>query len=380
MSLTRRTTLGLLGAASFNQLTAPVFAQGVEDRKFIFILLRGGMDGLSALTPDDVDELSYMRPKLSQHMGERINLSNGFRLHPTLTHLKTFYDAGDVTFIHACSTPYRQRSHFEAQDMLELLSQDTFREGWLNRTLSVIGGQGLAVARSVPLAMLGPHSVANWSPSLFDSAPDNLLDRLADLYAGDSLFSTSLKTARQNKISGLPINRRMNKRFTFESTIALKALGERMSIDGGPGIGMVALDGWDTHANQANLLNRKFNNLNEGLHALKQELANHWDNTCIVIASEFGRTAAMNGTRGTDHGTGGLMMLLGGVVKGGNVKGDWPGIRQKELYKGRDLAPANDVTAILKGVLRDHLGIDRHSLDTKIFPNSSRGFDGLIKS
>jgi len=272
------------------------------------------------LKPNEVDQLSYKRPELSQRIGERINLNNGFRLHPALTHLKTFYDAGDVTFIHACSTSYRQRSQ------------------------------------------------------------ENLLDRLTELYAGDPQFSTSLKTARQNKISGLPINRRMNKRFTFESTIALKALGERMTMDGGPGVGMVALDGWDTHANQANLLNRKFKNLNEGLHALKQELSDHWKNTCIVIASEFGRTAAMNGTRGTDHGTGGLLILLGGAVKGGNIKGDWPGIRPKDLYKGRDLAPANDVTAVLKGVLRDHMGIDRTTLNNSIFPNSNRPFDGLIES
>ena len=380
MNFTRRTTLGLLGAASFSQMTIPLFAQGLEDRKFIFILLRGGMDGLSALTPDDVDKLSYMRPKLSQRMGERINLSNGFRLHPALTHLKTFYDAGDVTFIHACSTPYRARSHFEAQDMLELLSRDTLREGWLNRTLSVIDGQGLAIARGVPLAMQGPQSVANWSPPLFDSAPEELLDRLNILYANDPQFSEPLMVARQNKISGLPINRRLNRRFTFESTITLQALGQRMTLNGGPGIGMVAIDGWDTHANQTATLNRKFKNLNEGLFALKQELVEHWQNTCIVIASEFGRTAAMNGTRGTDHGTGGLMILLGGAVKGGNVKGDWPGIKKKNLYQGRDLAPANDVTAVLKGVLRDHLGIDRITLDNSIFPNSSRAFDNLIQS
>ena len=122
---------------------------------------------------------------------------------------------------------------------------------------------------------------------------------------------------------------------------------------------MVALDGWDTHVNQMNLLKRKFRELDVGLKDLKDSLGPHWQNTCIVIASEFGRTAAMNGTSGTDHGTGGLMMLLGGAVKGGNVKGDWPGIKKKNLYEGRDLAPANDVTAVLKGVLRDHLGIDR---------------------
>ena len=379
LSYTRRTTLGLLGATSLSHLGMPAFAKGIENRKFIFVLLRGGMDGLSALVPDD-DYMSSLRLKLLPTLEERLNLANGFQLHPSFENVKAFYDAGDVSFIHACSTQHRERSHFDAQDLLEVLSPNTTKEGWLNRVLEVVGDDALAISRGVPLAMRGKQKVSNWSPPIFDSAPEDLLNRLASLYDKDPEFNEALKNARKTKMSTISINRRMNRRFTFEYPIPLKALGQRMSLDGGPGVGMVALDGWDTHVNQMNLLKRKFRELDVGLKDLKDSLGPHWQNTCIVIASEFGRTAAMNGTRGTDHGTGGLMMLLGGAVKGGNVKGDWPGIKKKNLYEGRDLTPANDVTAVLKGVLRDHLGIDRATLDNSIFPNSSRAFDNLIQS
>ena len=153
-----------------------------------------------------------------------------------------------------------------------------------------------------------------------------------------------------------------------------------MSKDDGPGIGMTALNGWDTHVNQINEHNVKFEKLDNGFRALKEQLGNKWEQTCVVVCSEFGRTVAVNGTRGTDHGTGGLIMLLGGAIAGGEISGDWPGLKRTDLYHGRDLAPVNDVTAVLKGVLRDHLGIDRSTLDRSIFPGSARAFDGLIKS
>jgi len=380
LTYSRRTTLSLLGAVPFSHLVVPAFAEGIENKKFIFVLLRGGMDGLSALAPDDRKLMSSHRHTLIRSSETRLNLSNGFQLHSSFKNLKTIYDEGDASFIHACATPHRARSHFDAQDMLELLGHANIREGWLNRVLSAIDAQGLAIARGVPLAMQGEYKVSNWSPPLFDSVSEDLLERLGGLYDNDPEFSEPLKIARQNKVSDITINPRMNRRFTYEYSIALKSLGQRMSIDSGPGIGMVAFDGWDTHANQAGALNQKFKKLDDGILALKQELGSHWANTCIVICSEFGRTVAVNGTRGTDHGTGGLMMLLGGAVDGGKMKGDWPGIKTKDLYQGRDLAPANDVTAVLKGVLRDHLGIDRRTLDQSIFPNSARAFDGLIQS
>lgn len=172
--------------------------------------------------------------------------------------------------------------------------------------------------------------------------------------------------------------KRDSRRFSREYTIALSAIGKLMSADAGLGIGMVALDSWDTHANQKNELTRKFTALDEGLAALKISLGKEWKKTCIVVCSEFGRTVAANGSKGTDHGTGGLTMVLGGAVKGGTVQGDWPGVKPSALYEERDLFPANDISAILKGVMRDHLGLDRKKLDTHIFPNSARAFNGLI--
>jgi len=177
----------------------------------------------------------------------------------------------------------------------------------------------------------------------------------------------------------MDLSKRDARRFTKEYTIALSTIGRLMSEDGGPGIGMVALDGWDTHHNQTNDLTRKFLALDDALTALRTSLGSSWDKSCVVVCSEFGRTAAANGTKGTDHGTGGLTMLLGGAIKGGKLYGDWPGVKETALYEGRDLNPANDVAAVLKGVMRDHLGITRNALDTSIFPNSGRAFDGLIE-
>ena len=378
LPISRRTALGFMGAMSVGSLYTGSHANALKDKKFIFILLRGAMDGLSALVPDDT-KIRIMRRSLLLSTKEHHNLQNGFLLHPSFSNLKTLYEAGDATFIHAASTPYRNRSHFDGQDYLEVLGANNLSDGWMNRVLSSHGGKGLAIARAIPISMVGTAPVSNWSPPLFDAVPENLLEQLTDLYSSDPQLAASLRDAKSNQLT-IPINPADARKFSFKYPIALAALGRLMSAEGGPNVGMVGLEGWDTHANQAGALNRKFKSLDDGLLDLKQELGPHWENSCIVVCSEFGRTVEVNGTRGTDHGTGGLMMLLGGVVDGGNIKGDWPGIQKKDLYQGRDLAPANDVTAVLKGVLRDHLGIDRQTLDTKIFPNSSRAFDGLIQS
>lgn len=376
LKFTRRTALSLLAAATLNQ---PSFAQGIQNKSFIFILLRGGMDGLSALVPKD-KEMSALRRELSFKRIKNVNLNPNFDIHPAFQSLKTLYDEGDASFIHACSTAYRERSHFDGQDFLEILGNNHVRDGWLNRALKSFGGNGLALARSVPLAFHGEANVSNWSPPIFDEVSPDLLERISALYADDIELTHSLEAAKTNGAIGMSVNRRASRRFNLDYPIALEAIGRIMSAKEGPGIAMTALNGWDTHVNQAVELDRKFKRLDDGILALKTQLGPKWAQTCIVVCSEFGRTAAINGTRGTDHGTGGLVMLLGGAVAGGQVKGDWPGLKKKELYQGRDLAPANDVTAVLKGVLRDHLGIDRSTLDRSIFPGSARAFDGLIKS
>ena len=377
MHFNRRQSLALLAGVSLSCLPQISFAKGIEGRKFIFVILRGGMDGLAALIPDD-KEIEGLRGSILPAPNARLNLDNGFRLHPSFSGLKKLYSEGEAAFIHAASTPYRDRSHFEGQDALETLGRGGAKDGWLNRALKINGGSGLAVGRAVPLAMKGSAPVTNWSPPIFKTTSDDLMRRLADLYADDPMLAASLAAANDTSAMEMDLSRREARRFTKEYTIALSSLGRLMSEPGGPGVGMVGLDGWDTHDGQPNRLNRSFAALDEALIALKDSLGATWQNSCIVVASEFGRTAAANGTKGTDHGTGGLTMLLGGAVKGGKVHGDWPGVKKPALYEDRDLYPANDIAAILKGVMRDHLGLSRSTLDTRIFPGSGRAFDGLI--
>jgi uncharacterized protein (DUF1501 family) len=376
---TRREGLFLAGAFAASSVSGLSFAQGIESRKFIFVMLRGAMDGLSALMPDD-DRLDAVRASILPDKDTRLDLGNGFRLHPQLAGLNKLYQSGDAAFIPASATSHRDRSHFEAQDALETLGKAGAKDGWLNRALQHSDQKGLFVGRAVPLAFKGKAPVTNWSPPMFDTPSDQLLERLSDLYSQDMTFAASLEKARSADSFDMQTSKRESRRFSKEYSIALSSIGKMMSAENGPGIGMAALDGWDTHAGQENDLNRKFSALNEGLMALKKSLGKTWSKTCIVVCSEFGRTVAANGTKGTDHGTGGLVMLMGGAVKGGQVLGDWPGLKSSDLYEGRDLFPANDISAILKGVLRDHLGVDKRALDQSVFPNSARGFDGLVRS
>lgn len=378
---TRRMALALIGAAA---ATGPAIgvahAAQAGRRKFVFGVMRGGLDGLAALIPDD-REMAALRPNILPAQGDRLDLGNGFRLHPALSGLHGLYRSGEAAFVHAAATPYRARSHFDGQDVLETLGAPGTREGWLNRAVGAAGGSGLAVGYAVPLALKGPAPATNWSPPVFAEASDDLLDRLADLYADDPVLASPLAMARaapaaMDDMDGL--RPRGGPEGQFRA--AGEALGRLMAAEGGPAIGMVSFDGWDTHANQPGALANRLAALDGSLGALKAALGPGWADTVVVLASEFGRTAAENGSRGTDHGTGGLVILTGGAVRGGRVHGDWPGLARGALHEGRDLAPANDLTGVLKGVLRDHLGLDRKALDTIVLPGPARPMDGLLRA
>ena len=372
-TLSRRLFVQLASASAL--MSGPAaFAQTGSERKFLFVILRGAMDGLAALIPDD-QEVEALRGAILPDPAQRLDLGNGFRLHPNLTQLNTLYHGGDAAFIHAAATPFRGRSHFDGQDALESLDGPGAKTGWLNRALSSINVDGLAVGYSVPLALRGPAAVTNWSPPVFEDASETLVQRLSALYANDPVFSVAM--ASQNMVPENDMTR-MRGRGRTNYTPLLTAAGELMIQPGGPNVAMVSLEGWDTHVNQAGALDTRFTQLDQALGALKTTCGEDWSNMCVVLCSEFGRTAAVNGTRGTDHGTGGLVTLLGGAVKGGKVYGDWPGLKQAQLHENRDLAPANDIGAVLKGVMRDHMGLDRAALDTAVFPGSARAFDNLV--
>ncbi|MEO1028609.1 MAG: DUF1501 domain-containing protein, partial [Pseudomonadota bacterium] len=372
--LTRRTTLGLLGGLSLAGMTPPAFAQGVEGRKLIFVFLRGAVDGLSAVIPDD-QALVPRRPNIMPDFEARHDLGNGFRLHPSLEGLKRLYDQKEAAFIHAAAPPYETRSHFDAQDLFETMGRTNARDGWLNRVVQLVGGQGVAIGHSLPLAMQGAGETFNWSPPVFDAAPDAVLDRLEVLYEGDPQFSEALVTARSGMMMASGMMNNSARRFGRNYVTPMQLTGQLMSQEGGPGIGMVSLGGWDSHANQIRDLENRFKGFDQSISVLKHTMGDHWRNTCVVLCSEFGRTVAENGTRGTDHGTGGVVMLLGGAVSGGQMYGDWPGVKSNDLFEDRDLAPANQITGILKGILRDQIGIDRADLNQKVFPDVHRPMD-----
>ncbi|MEL6257436.1 MAG: DUF1501 domain-containing protein [Pseudomonadota bacterium] len=375
--ITRRGALALVSAGVVLPAFNIAVAQGVGDRKFVFIILRGAMDGLSALIPDDA-ETDRLRGALNPARNERLDLGNGFRLHPRLTTLRAMYGEGEAAFVHAAATSFRDRSHFDAQDALETLSGPGARSGWLNRALAATGATGLAVGYSLPLVLKGPSPATNWSPAKFPAPSEDLLGRLERLYANDDRLAASLSMARSVDTPDVEMSGGRNPAAQYAAP--LSALGELMSADGGPGVGVASLDGWDTHAGQKGGLDRRFGGLDAGLAALKSALGRHWSKSVVVLASEFGRTAKANGTGGTDHGTGGLVMLVGGAVSGGRLHGDWPGLKTSDLYEGRDLYPATDVAAILKGVLRDHLGVDQRELDQNVLPGGQRAIDGLISA
>ncbi|MEL7480910.1 MAG: DUF1501 domain-containing protein [Pseudomonadota bacterium] len=373
--ISRRKLLGLLGVSA----TAPIWlahAAEAGQKKFVFVILRGALDGLAALIPDD-PETEALRGALLPNRSERLDFGNGFRLHPALGSLRDLYVSGEAAFVHAAATPFRERSHFDGQDRLETLAPPGARDGWLNRTLAALGTEGLAVGVSVPLAFRGEAPVRNWSPPVFAPVSEDLEARLMDLYAGDTLLSETLAAAMAATDPDMGQTRRGRNQVYAQT---LGALGRLMAEDGGANVAMASLDGWDTHANQTGMLNNRLAALDDAITALKDALGSDWSNTCVVMCSEFGRTAAANGTRGTDHGTGGLMILTGGAVAGGKVHGDWPGLKRNALYDGRDLAPANDVAAVLKGLLRDHLGLSKSALDQTILPGSGRPMDGLIST
>lgn len=374
-SINRRDVFWILGGAAVAGIAPPSFAAGTEDRKFIFVLLRGGLDGLATLVPKD-PELEALRPTLHTIANEGPEIASAFQLHPALPGLHTLYQSGEATFVHAAATAYRERSHFDAQDQLETLSQPGTRIGWLNRLSRETAAAGLGVGYALPLALKGPASTTNWAPAAFRPASTDLLDRLNQLYADDTDFQETLITARQMTTGNMNINATRQRGNEAAAEQSFRAIGKLMAEPGGPGIGMVSVDGWDTHANQSAALGNRLHLLDTALLALKDELGSQWAKICITICSEFGRTAAENGTRGTDHGTGGLLILAGGAVQGGKVAGDWPGLRDADLREKRDLAPANAVEDVLAGIVGEHLGADWRS----VIPAASKPFSGLIRS
>lgn len=380
-SVNRRQFMGMAAAVGMSaMLPFPSFAKTRSDNIFIWISLRGAMDGLNVVVPYADPDYLELRPNIGLKPDQLLKLDNFFGLHPSLKQCHQWYESKELSFVHACSTAYRERSHFDGQKILENGTSDPFNtHGWLNRllTLSSEKYDGIAIDSGSPLIMQGESTVASWYPNRLKTR-DKQIELLEELFQSDQMLSANFESVM--KIDELVGDQGVGKQF---KSLMGKA-GDILSADNGPNIAALELGGWDTHANQGIVNGRlsiQLKTLDAGLAALKDSLGSHWNNTVIIAASEFGRTAKENGTKGTDHGTGNVMLVAGGAMankasnvsstgsSGGQVIANWPGLSPKDLYQGRDLKPTTDMRGVIKGVLGQHLSIKTKQLDT-IFPDS----------
>ena len=377
MSLSRRGFLGAAGALTTLGLwPRPVLAStNANDTRLLVVLLRGGMDGLHVLVPHGDPAHDRLRGALAP--ADALPLDGDFSLHPALPFAHELYGRKQLLPVVAIAPPYRQRSHFEAQDCLENGSAGAggASTGWLNRcAASMPGTNALSLTAVMPLIMRGPGAATTWSPPLPDAVNPILLQSLQPLYVADSRLAVAFERAIDNQ--GLDMiggsGGRLAQMMGTAASFMTRAAGPRLAF--------VEDSGWDTHANQGAILQRKLKELDTGLRAFHDRTGPAWARSVVVVLSEFGRTARANGTGGTDHGTGGLALLAGGAVKGGCIAGDWPGLAQAALHEGRDLRATSDTRALLKGVLAAHLGLADTELETRVFPGSNgvRAMQGLV--
>jgi uncharacterized protein (DUF1501 family) len=363
-------------------------APAVGDARFVFVLLRGALDGLAAVPPVGDPHYRQLRGELAlDDMPGLAKLDNTFSLHGSLGFMAEQWRAKRLSVVHAVATPYRERSHFDAQDVLEsgFALPHASQSGWLNRSLASLPKSGPAARQSgvalgagVPLVMRGASEVASWAPSNLPGMEDDTLQRLSDLYADDRLLSRRLADAlAADDLAGSMEGDMGNGRgrggaAQLAQTVTTAAAF--LKQQNGPRVAVFETTGWDTHANQGSkegALALRLTALDAGLRAFATELGSVWDRTVVLVATEFGRTAATNGTRGTDHGTGTAAFLLGGAVQGGKVIADWPGLAPAALYQGRDLRPTTDLRSVTKSLLRDHLGIAPKHIEAEVFPDSA---------
>jgi len=398
----RRKVLGFSAAfAASLLLPARSSLAGARDPRFLFVILRGALDGLSAVMPVGDPEFAAVRAGFMEDVrqaGAPLPLGPMFALNPALKTLSTLYAAKQASIIHAVATPYRERSHFDGQEVLESgLPQVTHGDsGWLNRAVAALpatavlsgrGKTGVAVGSTVPLVLRGTVPVLSWSPEHLQPASQDTIARLMSLYqARDPALAQALQQAGviASETAGMATDGKPKSGRGQDAMLAMaEGAAKLLARDDGPRIGTLSIDGWDTHAEEkpgTGRLAKMLGTLDALFAQLRETLAPVWNDTVIVAATEFGRTVAINGTAGTDHGTGTVAFLLGGAVKGGRVIADWPGLADKALYEKRDLKPTTDLRAVLKPVLAEHLGIDKRELETSVFPASAQiaALAGLI--
>jgi len=406
-----RRHLLLGGGASLLALASRrAHAATASDPRLIVVILRGAMDGLAAVAPYGDPDYAALRGRLALkepgQEGGLLDLGGMFGLHPAMAALHPLYAQGALLPIHATASPYRGRSHFDAQMVLEngLNGPRSTSDGWINRTLAAVplrAGKrvadyriGLSVGQATPLAIRGAIPISTWAPSSPPTVGIDLMQSLTELYAPDPAFAAALSQgvaahAMAESVLGASSDMKgtaARRSFQPQSfKLLAQATGKLLAAPDGPRVAVMEMGGWDTHSGQGTLDGRLaplLGGLANGLAALPDAMGSVWANTVVIAMTEFGRTVAVNGTGGTDHGTGGCALLTGGAVKGGRVLTDWPGLSADRLLDGRDLRPTIDLRSVVKGVLRDHLKLADRNLEASVFPDSGnvKPLAGLVRT
>jgi uncharacterized protein (DUF1501 family) len=370
-----------------------------RDPRLLAIVLRGALDGLAAVAPVGDPNWVKLRGDSALILGGQtpaLPLDGMFALNPAMPNLHRLYKAGAATLVHAAATPYRERSHFDGQDVLEsgLPRPGAVSTGWLNRALATLAPadranprarNAFAVGPIAPLVVRGAAPVLSWTPPRLPPAGDDTVMRLLVLYRhNDPALARVLEERmglaaiaraggmnQQGAANAQPRGAAAAVRAYFEQSAG--AAAKFLARADGPRIGALAFDGWDTHANEGALDGRLaalLGALDGAIAAIESNMGEAWRETVVAVVTEFGRTARINGTEGTDHGTGTVAILAGGALKGGRVVADWPGLGDNDLHEKRDLKPTTDLRAVLKGLLRDHVRVDEAALASRVFPDS----------
>ena len=373
----------LLGAAALASpislaLAATAPNARPDDARFVFVLLRGGLDGLAAVPAIGDPDFAAARGPLANFGAPPLALDGTpFALHPALSSMHSLYRSGELAVVHAVGLAYRERSHFDAQQVLESGGSQPYQltTGWLGRALAAHGNRaGLALTTAVPLVLRGSERIDTWAPSALPEPSPDLVARLELLYAGDAALAQAL--ARAKALREQPgMNEGAGNAGGRAAAVALaRKAAEVIAAAQGPRVAVLEMGGWDTHANQAAPAGALANNLrtlDAALAALRESLGAAWSRTVVVVATEFGREVAVNGTQGSDHGSGGAAFVLGGAVHGGRVLTDWPGLARTQRYEGRDLRVTTDLRSVLKGVLGEHLRLPNAVIERTVFPASA---------
>ncbi|MEA2952291.1 MAG: hypothetical protein QOJ96_1811 [Alphaproteobacteria bacterium] len=377
-----------------------------RDPRLLVIVLRGALDSLAAVPPVGDPDWAKLRGDKALSLDgatPALPLDSLFALNPAMPNLHRLYKNGQAAIVHAVATSYRERSHFDGQDVLEsgLVRPGATDSGWLNRALVTLEPAGRANAKSreafamgpvTPLVARGAAPVLSWTPPRLPPASDDTLMRLLDLYRhSDPALARVLEErvglAAIARAGGMdqpgkkPAAGAAQVRAYFAESAG--AAAKFLARPDGPRIGALAFDGWDTHAAEGEVNGRLaalLGALDGAIAAIETGMGLAWHETAVAVVTEFGRTARVNGTDGTDHGTATVALLAGGAVKGGRVITDWPGLKEADLYEGRDLKPTTDLRAVLKGLLRDHVRAGDKALAEAIFPGSGavKAMDGLV--